>query len=155
MKKTALLIIVLLFPVLTFAQEYKTVVLNEGLALKSFDVFRRSMFTPDPVEAMIVKGEWEIPDTGDSVSYGKNFSKWTRISANKEGWFEGQNLRGGYLSITYNSRKKQKGLLAGFGHSMVYVNGALHYGNRYGQKEVYESWEPRFDYSVKIGRAHV
>ncbi len=148
MKKALLAVVVFLLPLIASAQESRSVVLTEGLALKSFDVFRRSMFTPDPVEAMIVKGEWEIPDAGDSVAYGKSYSKWNRVSANKEGWFEGQNLRGGYLSIVYNSPKKQKVLLAGFGHSMVYVNGALHYGNRYGQKEVYESWEPRFDYSL-------
>lgn len=148
MRKTAFLLIAFILPLITFAQEKNSVVLTEGLALKSFDVFRRSMFTADPVEAMIVKGDWEMPEEGDSIAFGKNYSKWNKISANKEGWFEGANLRGGYLSIIYNSPKKQKVLLAGYGHSMVYVNGALHYGNRYGQKEVYESWEPRFDYSL-------
>ncbi|MFA7229078.1 MAG: prolyl oligopeptidase family serine peptidase, partial [Melioribacteraceae bacterium] len=31
--------------------------------------------------------------------------------------------------------------------NLVYINGELHTGNRYGSKDVYESWEPRFDYS--------
>lgn len=148
MKRNIKFLALFLFPLLLFAQNPNTIVLKEGLVLKSFDVFRRSMFTPDPVEAKIVNGDWKTPAEGDSIVFGKNSSKWIKATVNKDGWFEGANLRGGYLSAVYDSPKKQKVLLAGFGHNMVYVNGELHYGNRYGTKEEYEVWETRFDYSL-------
>ena len=130
------------------AQSRDTIVLKDGLYLKSADTQRRGLFANDPVEEKIVSGKWKIPVEGDSVSYGKNSSKWVKILVNKEGWFEGPDFRSGYLSVIYDSPVKQKVLLAGFGYSMVYVNGALHFGNRYGSKEKFEAWEPRFDYSL-------
>ena len=99
MKKTALLIIVLLFPVLTFAQEYKTVVLNEGLALKSFDVFRRSMFTPDPVEAMIdhiwskMTSERTLPDKNTEIL--KNL--YTYAMMNPSRFYQGESGQGQFV----------------------------------------------------------
>ena len=130
------------------AQIRDTIVLKDGLYLKSADTQRRGLFANDPVEEKIVSGKWKIPVEGDSVSYGKNSSKWVKILVNKEGWFEGPDFRSGYLSVIYDSPVKRKVLLAGFGYSMVYVNGALHFGNRYGSKEKFEAWEPRFDYSL-------
>ena len=124
-----------------------TVTLKEGLAIKSFNFFAKNMFTPDPIEAMIVTGNWSSPKEGDSVSFGSSVSKWKKIKADEKGWFEGNEANGGYIHFTYESKKKEIVLLAGFGHNLVYVNGELHTGNRYGYKDEYESWEPRFDYS--------
>ena len=36
----------------------------------------------------------------------------------------------------------------GFGYDMVYINGIPRIGNRYGHKDQWESWEPRFDFSL-------
>ncbi len=140
-------ILLLLYSSIITAQEQKSFYLKEGVAIKSFDNFFRNLFTADPVESMIVKDKWKIPAEGDSIAFGNNVAKWTKINTNSEGWFEGAILRGGYLSAVYDSPVKQKVLLAGFGYSIVYVNGVIHYGNRYGTKDKYEVWEPRFDYS--------
>jgi len=136
-----------IFSSFIIGQNRDSIVLNSGLLLKTSDMMRRNMFTADPVEEGIVKGIWKAPAEGDSLVTGKNTAKWTRITADKDGWFDGENLRGGYIYIVYYSPVKQKAILEGFGHSLVYVNGELHYGNRYGSKEKYADWEPRFDIS--------
>ena len=105
------------------------------------------MFTPDPIEAMMIKNNWSAPEEGDSISFGSSTSKWKKITADEKGWFKGTETNGGYIYFTYESKKKEVVLLAGFGHNLVYVNGELHMGNRYGYKDEYENWEPRFDYS--------
>ncbi len=124
-----------------------SITLKEGLAIKSFNFFAKNMFSADPVEAMMVKGKWHAPKTGDSLAFGNSFSKWNKISADGKGWYEGNETNGGYLYFVYESKKSETVLLSGFGHNLVYVNGELHTGNRYGSKDQYEPWEPRFDYS--------
>lgn len=141
-------LICIIFSSMIFGQSGNVIILKEGLAIKSFDIFRRGMFTSDPIEKRIVTDDWDTPAEGDSILFGKNMSKWIKVSVDKDGWFEGPDVRNSYISIIYDSPKKQKMLFAGLGHSIVYINGALHYGNRYGTKENYESWETRFDYSL-------
>jgi pimeloyl-ACP methyl ester carboxylesterase len=143
-----IVLIVIAFTSFIIAQTSNTIVLKEGLYLKSIDIQRRGMFASDPVEEKIVTGSWKTPVEGDSALYDKNSSKWSKISVDKEGWFGDEKMRGGYICVVYDSPQKQKVLLEGFGHSLVYVNGQLHFGNRYGTKEKFEIWEPRFDISI-------
>jgi dienelactone hydrolase len=84
-------------------------------------------------------------------------SPWEPITANDQGWFEHQALTCGYAYIAYESPRDQVLLLEGFAHDFVYVNGEPRIGNRYGQSDTYESWQPRFDFSsipvrLKAGR---
>jgi len=153
MLRKTLLIIVSLFTFhvsLSFAQNI--IILKDGLAIKTFNFFTKNMFTPDPIEAKIVAGKWTAPKGNESITSGNSTSSWKKISANENGWFENDELNGGYVNFVYVSKKDEIVLLAGFGHNLVYVNGDLHIGNRYGNKDEYESWEPRFDYSqIPIG----
>ena len=148
MKYLKIFFLLLVFSASVMAQKQNEIILKEGLAIRPSGRMQRSSYSIDPIEAKMIKGDWEIPSEGDSIKYGGGFSKWTKMSVNKDGWFEGQNLRGGYLSIVYDSPVKKKVLLAAFSNSLVYVNGELHFGNRYGSKEQYEAWEPRFDFSL-------
>ncbi len=84
-------------------------------------------------------------------------SIWEAVTANDQGWFEHRALNCGYAYIAYESPRDQVLLLEGFAHDFVYVNGEPRIGNRYGQSETYESWQPRFDFSsipvlLKAGR---
>jgi len=84
-------------------------------------------------------------------------SPWEAITANDKGWIEHRALGCGYAYIAYESHRDQVLLLEGFAHDFVYVNGEPRIGNRYGQSDTYESWQPRFDFSsipvrLKAGR---
>jgi dienelactone hydrolase len=71
---------------------------------------------------------------------------WEAVEANEQGWFEHKALRCGYAYLTYEARAPEILILEGFAHDWVYVNGEPHVGNRYGQSDKYESWQPRFDF---------
>ncbi len=85
------------------------------------------------------------PSSGPAAETGT--SPWLAVTADDKGWFEHQALRAGYAYIAYESPRDQVLLLEGFAHDFVYVNGEPRIGNRYGQSETYESWQPRFDFS--------
>ncbi|PKL81785.1 MAG: hypothetical protein CVV24_13490, partial [Ignavibacteriae bacterium HGW-Ignavibacteriae-3] len=146
-KKTLFLISLFMLQFSMIFSQTNTIILKDGLAIKTFNYFAKNMFTPDPIEAMIIKGIWSAPKTGDSILIANSFSKWKKISADEKGWFQGTETNGGYIHFIYESQIDEVVLLAGFGHNLVYANGELHTGNRYGTKDEYESWEPRFDYS--------
>ncbi|MFA7228541.1 MAG: hypothetical protein WC061_05850, partial [Melioribacteraceae bacterium] len=70
------------------AQSNNQIIFKEGLAIKSFNFFAKNMFTPDPVEDLIVKDDWAVPDEGDSLTFGNSVSKWKKIFSDGTGWFE-------------------------------------------------------------------
>jgi predicted esterase len=149
MFKKALVQFILLFTFcisLTHAQQ-NIITFKEAVAIKTFNFFTKNMFTPDPVENIMISNKFKTPEAGESIAQNGNEMKWEEIKADSAGWFENAALEGGYIYINYESNKKEIVLLEGMGHNLVYVNGELHMGNRYASKDTYESWEPRFDYS--------
>jgi len=79
-------------------------------------------------------------------SEGPQNAIWEAIEANDQGWFEHKALRCGYACLTYETREAQVLILEASAHDWVYVNGEPRVGNRYGQSDKYESWQPRFDF---------
>jgi poly(3-hydroxybutyrate) depolymerase len=98
-----------------------------------------------------------LPTSPAKPSVEFRTSPWQAITADDKGWFEHQALSCGYAYIACESPRDQVLLLEGFAHDFVYVNGEPRIGNRYGQSDTYESWQPRFDFSsipvrLKAGR---
>ncbi len=103
----------------------------------------------DPMEGSIVHGTWKPPVAGDVVQYhDTSRGVWEVVRANDKGWFEHPALRSGYVYCRVTMPSDTVMILKAMAHTMVYINGTPRAGNPYGQKDEYEAWEPRFDYSL-------
>ncbi|MEG8945648.1 prolyl oligopeptidase family serine peptidase [Rosettibacter firmus] len=142
-------IILLLFFINSLSQQKDTLVLKEGLVIKLPASVRNNILAPNPIVSSIELDKWKTPQEGNLVQFDKGLlKKWEVIKADNSGWFKSDSLRNAYVYIEYNSNKRQIVLLEAMGNEMVYVNGSPYSGNPYRYKDTYESWEPRFDYSL-------
>jgi poly(3-hydroxybutyrate) depolymerase len=150
----------LVFPDVKTPTETDAIILTQGLVVAFPEGSCRLVLPYDPVESRLITGRWSQPRAGDILSLASSSpssapsppssptAKWEAVTANDKGWFEHKALSCGYAYLAYESPRDQVLLLEGFSHDFVYVNGEPRIGNRYGQSETYESWQPRFDYSV-------
>lgn len=130
-------------------QTTDTVLLKEGLVIKLGRYDSNKIISPNAVAAAVETGEWETPSENEEVEYnGKVIGTWKKISADKDEWIKDDSLFNAYVYFKYKSDKDDIVLLEGMGHSMVYVNGSSRSGNPYRTQDEYESWAPRFDYSL-------
>ncbi|AFN74828.1 alpha/beta hydrolase related protein [Melioribacter roseus P3M-2] len=143
-------VLTLLLALLTVsAQQSDTILIKDGLAVSMDYSYRDNVITPDPIVASIVTGSWKEPTTGQKVKKGdKLIGEWKEIDSDENGWFKAPELRNGYVYMKFNSDKNRIVLLEAMGHSFVFINGTMRSGNPYRTKDTYESWEPRFDYSL-------
>ena len=106
--------------------------LTEALVLPPAGTAGRSPLHTDALEARIVAGEWRTPAEGDTVTHPDGTTlTWSKLSANDEGWFGGEEFRRGYALAQVEREAAGVMLLEASGHSAVYVNGALRPGNPY------------------------
>lgn len=122
-----------------------SIVVGEALVVGGADWYR-SASSLDDVEARLVRGEWAPPGEGDALARG-DAHVWTRVSADSAGWIASDSLVDGWAYAAVESEAERTMILEGFGYRTVWVNGEWHSGNIYGSKDVWESWEPRFDFS--------
>ena len=106
--------------------------LTEALILPPAGRSGRSPLHTDAVEARIVAGTWETPVEGGTVTHPDGSTlTWSRLSANEDGWFGGEEFRRGYAAVHVEREEGGVALLEAQGHSAVYVNGRLLTGNPY------------------------
>jgi poly(3-hydroxybutyrate) depolymerase len=159
---------VLIIPALCDSPEPESVTLTKGLVISYPQGCCRSVLPLDPVAHRLVTGQWLPPRPGESLplteamlasvpsaksgesqpssNTGPQRANWEAVEANEQGWFEHKALRCGYAYLTYEAKAPEVLILEGFAHDWVYVNGEPRVGNRYGQSDKYESWQPRFDF---------
>jgi len=127
----------------------ETIVLQECLVLKLPEMYYRTPLGIDPIEARVVQKGLYRPSAGERIEFPDGSkSRWEKAKADSLGWIEHASLENGYAYFSWNSPVAQRMILEGMGHDMVYVNGVPRAGNRYQYKDVWEAWEPRFDYSL-------
>jgi dienelactone hydrolase len=108
------------------------IVLRSGLAIGPLSRGGRYALHRDPLEQQIVLGKWSAPKAGDSVGGVEGAAgKWRAIEADKEGWFSGLGLSGGYLYVPVTLESARIMILEAAGHGMVYVNGVPRAGDPY------------------------
>ena len=74
--------------------------LTEALILPPAGRSGRSPLHTDAVEARIVAGPWETPVEGGTVTHPDGSTlTWSRLSANEDGWFGGEEFRRGYAAV--------------------------------------------------------
>jgi hypothetical protein len=123
-------------------------ILKEGLVIEMERQDISNIITPNAIVASIETDEWKSPSENSELKTNdKVVGTWKKINADETGWFKDGSLRGSYVYLQYKSDEEEIVLLEGMGHNMVYINGSAHSGNPYRSKDIFEDWEPRFDYS--------
>ncbi|MBA4312862.1 MAG: alpha/beta hydrolase [Chlorobiaceae bacterium] len=126
-----------------------TLTMHRGLALQLPRGYSETIIAPNPVEANLALGNWNVPKEGKSVTFANGERhKWSAIIADSTGWFEDSVLTGCYLYFLVEMKKRSVMLLEAMGNEMVYINGVPRSGNAYGLKDNWEPWEPNFQYSL-------
>jgi dienelactone hydrolase len=126
-----------------------TLIIRNGFALRLPRGYAETVIAPNPVEAALAAGTFRTPSSGQPVQFpGGEESTWKFIGTDAEGWFEDSALAGCYLYASIAMREPRLMFLKAMGNEMVYINGSPRPGNPYGLTDVWESWEPHFDYSV-------
>jgi dienelactone hydrolase len=90
---------------------------------------RSPVFT-DPVEHLLVRGQWQPPEEDQRLGTGE-LSTWQPIRANQDGVLAHAALAGGYAFATVESPSERIALLDARGHRHVYVNGEPRAGDVY------------------------
>ncbi len=89
----------------------------------------RSPVHTDAVEALLVRGQWKRPEKGSTLLLADGKKLEWESTTSKKGRVAAR--RGGYAWTQVESDRDQTMLLAGKGHSLVYINGVPRVGNPY------------------------
>ncbi len=123
-------------------------VLTNGLLLELPGGFRDTIIAPNPIEERLVLGTWKAPKPSEAVTFSDDRkAAWQPVAADSNGWFSGEPFGSAYVYFPLRMKQRTVMILEALGHEMVYVNGAPRSGNPYANKETYEDWDTRFDYS--------
>jgi len=106
--------------------------MQQALVLKSVGRASRSAVHVDPVEAMIVSGQWQAPSVGVTVPTPGGLRTWESVKAGESGWLEPSEFRSGYVDWAVISPQEQVMILEAAGHNLTYVNGEIRGGDPYG-----------------------
>ena len=125
------------------------IMLKEGLMIHIPRNYRMDVYKTDPVESAILTNHFKAPEPGEMLSFKDTSIAWKKLEAGEDGWFRDKGLRGAsWMFMEIQSKTEKTVLLEGMGHNMVYVNGSPRMGNKYQNKESFESWEPKFNFSL-------
>ena len=142
-------LITVTIPVQLLTQLKDTILIKEGIALPLERGYGELIIAPNPVEAKLALGKWVKPKPDEEVTFPNGqIHKWKYISTDEKGWFTDSVLRNCYIYTSIVLSADQIMILESYGNEMVYVNGSPRSGNPYCLKDEWESWEPRFDYSL-------
>ncbi|MBN2414846.1 prolyl oligopeptidase family serine peptidase [bacterium] len=146
MKKISLLLIIAVS--ITTLQAQEPEVIRRCLAIGLPGTSGRSVWGIDAVESRYLLGETAPPVAGDAVRYaGNDEERWQLLEADSSGWFTGDQIRNGYTHMILDEDREKVIILEAMGAQRLFVNGTPRIGSKYGVKDSYESWEPRFDYT--------
>src|SRR5436305_14683018 len=113
-----------LFLLLLSLQPPKEIVVREALVVRPVGRAGRSAIHTDAIEAQIVAGRWKPPIAGDPLVLADgSVRQWERMEADKDGWFSGQALNGGYAYMQVLGANRHVMILEAAGHNVIYVNG--------------------------------
>lgn len=119
---------------------------------------RNTIFT-DTLEAMLDSGSWKPPVAGEALISAEGTNRvWTEAVADKDGWFSGPALHGGWAYFSAEVEAPRILLFNASGQSMGYVNGEPRAGDlyQYGYVETPVLLHPgRNDFLMAAGRGRL
>ena len=114
------------------AATFDSIRIESGMGLRNSNRAGRNAFGVDPVQGLMVRGQFRLPVLGERVAgEGTNNAIWERVLANTNGWFEHAVMRGGYFVAPVVVASERSMILEAQGHTMVYVNGEPRAGDVY------------------------
>lgn len=144
-----LLLVFILSVNFIYSQSIESIILKEGLLVKISNDRMEKILVPDPVAALIETDNWKLPDENDNLEFNNNvIGKWTKIKTDDNGWIQNDSLTNAYIQFIFASEKEQTIVIEAMGNTSMYVNGSERSGNPYRYQDEFESWAPRFDYSL-------
>ena len=144
-----LLLVFILSVNLIHSQSIESITLKEGLLVKISNDRMEKILVPDPVAALIETDSWKLPYENDNLEFNNNvIGKWTKIKTDDNGWIQNDSLTNAYIQFIFASEKEQTIVVEAMGNTSMYVNGSERSGNPYRYQDEFESWAPRFDYSL-------
>jgi len=106
--------------------------IREALVIGAVARSRRAPVRIDAIQSAIVRGDFEPPAEGASITLPDGSSRtWTRAVAGEDGFLRDEALRGGYAFVRIESDRERPMLLDATRHSLVYVNGVPRTGDPY------------------------
>ncbi len=139
-------------------QSADSVILKQGLMIKLNEIYTNKVIASDVIAALVETDKFETPKENEALKFNdEQVGVWKKIVSNDNGWFINDTLYNAYVYLQYKSDKNEIILLEAMGHSVAYVNGVAHSGNPYRTQDNFESWGPRFDYSlipVKVNKGN-
>ena len=122
---------ILFFSISLFAQH--PITFKEGMAVGATGKRSRSPIFTDPVYHKYVINPFVAPVENDSVgvNHKGEVQRWKKVTANEEGKFDNNEFRGGYLYLTYFSKKAETKILDISGCTELYINGTPRAGDVY------------------------
>lgn len=108
------------------------IVMREALVLPAVGKGGRRPFHTDALLAAIADGSWTAPNAGDTVTDPEGVEHtWAAAAVGDDGWFRGDELRGGYLYWSVNEPAPRVAMLHASGQSSVRVGDAWRPGDPY------------------------
>ena len=114
------------------SQTSAPIAITDGLMIGGIVMGGRLPVSQDSIQSALAADTWKAPKLGELVlGPDAKTHSWEAGKANKDGWFEGDALDGGYFFTTYNSPSRQVMILNAQGQSVSYVNGVPRTGDPY------------------------
>ena len=114
------------------APEPSVIELKDCLVLPSVGRGSRSPVHTDALEALMLQGKFTPPKAGDKVKRANGTEvEWAPATADDKGWVSDEAYAGAYAFWNVSSPRDCIAILKARGHSIVYANGELHYGDPY------------------------
>jgi hypothetical protein len=105
---------------------------STALVIKPVGRAGRTPAHTDAIEAALIGGRWARPTNSEAVALPAGASvNWTNLALGTNGWFEHEELQGGYAYLSMVAEQEKVLLLEAAGHAMVYVNGEPRAGDTY------------------------
>ncbi len=132
----------------TAALAADTLLVREALGVTLPRRMAVTVLPATPLDPWLTGSRTKAPRQGEAVRAPDGTeAAWERITVDSTGWFSESERGPKYVAVTINRPAAVRMLLEGMGNDIAWVNGVLHAGNPYQQKDKPDPWEPRFDYS--------
>jgi len=106
--------------------------IHEALAIGRVSGGGRAAVPTDAVWDQIASNTFHWPQADQTLALSNGRSgKWQKIQADKDGWFQGQALAGGYVACNVHLPESAVMLVQAEGDTTAWVNGQTHTGDPY------------------------
>jgi len=128
----ALLVLITLICCCVAPAATEPIEIHEALAIGRVSGGGRAAVPTDAVWDQIASNTFHWPQADQTLALSNGRSgKWQKIQADKDGWFQGQALAGGYVACDVHLPESAVMLIQAEGDTTAWINGQTHTGDPY------------------------